>query len=142
MNGSGTSFARENDPLKSTGLSGGIEPVEKLMQESENIKGIKMEAIDVSSLEGKRQREELLVFLKDRAGLKPQAPISGPAAPSSIPQSLISCQKASHSLLYSLVSRKKDPATVPFAYVSCEKDPAATPFFQKTPAGRLDLDTS
>jgi len=46
-----------------------FEPVEKVIQEFENIKGIKMEAIDVSSLEGKRQRGELLVFLKDRAGL-------------------------------------------------------------------------
>jgi len=46
-----------------------FEPVEKVIQEFENIKGIKIEVIDLSSLKGKRLRGELLVFLKDRGGL-------------------------------------------------------------------------
>lgn len=46
-----------------------FDPVEKVIQEFEKMKGINLELIDVSSLEGKRQRGELLVALKDRAGL-------------------------------------------------------------------------
>jgi hypothetical protein len=37
--------------------------------EFEKIKGLRMEEIDITSLEGKRQRGELLVLLKDKGGL-------------------------------------------------------------------------
>ena len=40
-----------------------------MIWEFEQINGIQVEDIDISTLEGKRQRGELLVFLKDQAGL-------------------------------------------------------------------------
>lgn len=46
-----------------------FEPVEKVIYEFENIKGIKIDKIDISTLKGKRLRGELLVCLKDRGGL-------------------------------------------------------------------------
>jgi putative transposase len=46
-----------------------FDPVEKVIWEFEKIKGLKMEEIDITSLEGKRQRGELLVLLKDKGGL-------------------------------------------------------------------------
>ena len=46
-----------------------FDPVEKVIWEFEKIKGIQIEEIDISTLEGKRQRGELLVLLKDQAGL-------------------------------------------------------------------------
>ena len=46
-----------------------FDPVEKVVWEFENITGIKIEEMDVSTKEGTRQRAELLVLLKDYAGL-------------------------------------------------------------------------
>jgi len=46
-----------------------FDPVEKVIWEFEKIKGLRMEEIDITSLEGKRQRGELLVLLKDKGGL-------------------------------------------------------------------------
>jgi REP element-mobilizing transposase RayT len=46
-----------------------FDPVEKVIREFEKIKGLKMEKIDITTLEGKRQRGELLVLLKDKGGL-------------------------------------------------------------------------
>jgi hypothetical protein len=46
-----------------------FDPVEKVIWEFEKIKGLKMEEIDITTLEGKRQRGELLVLLKDKGGL-------------------------------------------------------------------------
>jgi hypothetical protein len=46
-----------------------FDPVEKVITEFERIKGIKIEEIDISNYEGKRQRAALLVLLKDKAGL-------------------------------------------------------------------------
>ena len=40
-----------------------------MIWEFENIKGMRLEEIDISTLEGKRQRGELLILLKDKAGL-------------------------------------------------------------------------
>jgi len=47
-----------------------LKPAEKIIEEFEEGKGIKMSQIDVNSLKGKKLRSELLVYLKDRAGLK------------------------------------------------------------------------
>ena len=44
-------------------------PVEKVMWEFERIKSVKIEEIDITTIKGKRQRGELLVLLKDKAGL-------------------------------------------------------------------------
>jgi hypothetical protein len=46
-----------------------FEPVEKVLWEFENIKGVKVEEIDITTLAGKRQRGELLVLLRERTGL-------------------------------------------------------------------------
>jgi hypothetical protein len=46
-----------------------FDPVAKVIWEFENITGIKIEDLDVSTKEGTRQRAELLVLLKDYAGL-------------------------------------------------------------------------
>jgi REP element-mobilizing transposase RayT len=46
-----------------------FEPVEKVIWEFENLKKIIIDDIDVTTQNGKRQRGELLVRLKDRAGL-------------------------------------------------------------------------
>ena len=43
--------------------------MEKVFWEFENIKGLKVEDIDVRSWKGKRLRGELLVHLKDRTAL-------------------------------------------------------------------------
>lgn len=69
-----TKFDRRKKP---TGQSTGsqrkderyFEPINKVFSEFEKFKGIKIEKIDVRSLAGKRQRGELLVWLKERAGL-------------------------------------------------------------------------
>jgi hypothetical protein len=45
-----------------------FEPVEKVLWEFENIKGVKVEEIDITTLTGKRQRGELLVLLRERTG--------------------------------------------------------------------------
>jgi REP element-mobilizing transposase RayT len=47
-----------------------FEPVEKIFQEFEKKYGMKIEEIDTAKYLGKRLRGELLVYLKDRAGLK------------------------------------------------------------------------
>lgn len=47
-----------------------IDPVEKVLHEFEKMHKIKVDDIDVRGYEGKRLRGELLVHLKDRAGLK------------------------------------------------------------------------
>ncbi len=47
-----------------------FEPVEKVFHEFKNIHGLDPNDIDTKSHIGKRQRAELLVYLKDRAGLK------------------------------------------------------------------------
>jgi hypothetical protein len=49
---------------------GYFDPTEKVIWEFEKIKGVKIDDIAPHTLEGKRQRGELLVLLKDRAGLK------------------------------------------------------------------------
>jgi len=46
-----------------------LEPVEKVLWEFENIKGIKVEDIDVRGWKGKRLRGELLFHVKDRTAL-------------------------------------------------------------------------
>jgi REP element-mobilizing transposase RayT len=46
-----------------------FDPIEKVFYEFEELKGIKIEKIDVRGLEGKRLRGELLVWLRERAGL-------------------------------------------------------------------------
>jgi REP element-mobilizing transposase RayT len=46
-----------------------FEPVEKVIWEFEKTKGLKMEEIDIKTLEGKRQRAYLLVLLKEKSGL-------------------------------------------------------------------------
>ena len=43
---------------------------EEVMREYEGLKGISVESIDTGTLAGKRQRSELLVKLKDEAGMK------------------------------------------------------------------------
>lgn len=47
-----------------------FEPVEKVFWEFKNIRGVDPDDIDTTTWEGKRQRGELLVNLKDKAGLK------------------------------------------------------------------------
>jgi len=47
-----------------------LQPSEKVIEEFEEKKEIKIPQIDVNSLEGKKLRSELLVYLKDKAGLK------------------------------------------------------------------------
>lgn len=47
-----------------------FEPVEKVFREFESMRGIKVDAIDTGTWEGKRIRGELLILLKDEAGLK------------------------------------------------------------------------
>ncbi len=47
-----------------------FEPVEKIFFEFENKIGKKIEEIDISTHKGKRERGELLVYLKDYSGLK------------------------------------------------------------------------
>ena len=47
-----------------------LQPVEKVIEEYEENKKIKISQIDVNSLKGKKLRSELLVYLKDRTGLK------------------------------------------------------------------------
>ena len=47
-----------------------FEPVEKVFHEFKSIHGIAAYDIDIHSYNGKRQRGELLVYLKDKAGLK------------------------------------------------------------------------
>lgn len=46
-----------------------FDPFEKVLAEFERMKGIKIDAIDVTAYEGKRQRGELLVLLKENAGM-------------------------------------------------------------------------
>ena len=47
-----------------------FEPVEKVLWEFENIYGVNVEEIETWTWAGKRLRGELLVLLKDKAGLK------------------------------------------------------------------------
>lgn len=47
-----------------------FEPVEKILMEFENLKGIKIEDVNINSFAGKRLRGELLVLLKELSGLK------------------------------------------------------------------------
>lgn len=47
-----------------------FEPVEKVLWEFERMNGTKIEDINARTLEGKRLRGELLIHLKERAGLK------------------------------------------------------------------------
>lgn len=47
-----------------------FEPVEKVLREFEEMNGISIEEIETGTFAGKRQRGELLIQLKDRAGLK------------------------------------------------------------------------
>jgi len=47
-----------------------FEPLEKVIWEFEQMKNIKIEDINTTTHEGKRLRGELLVYLKERAGLK------------------------------------------------------------------------
>lgn len=47
-----------------------FEPVEKVFHEFKNIHQIRAEDLDTTTYEGKRLRGKLLVYLKDRAGLK------------------------------------------------------------------------
>jgi hypothetical protein len=47
-----------------------FEPVERVFWEFESMRGIKVEGIDTGTWEGKRLRGELLILLKDEAGLK------------------------------------------------------------------------
>ena len=47
-----------------------FEPVEKVLWEFKNIHGVNVEEIETWTWVGKRQRGELLVLLKDKAGLK------------------------------------------------------------------------
>ena len=46
-----------------------FDPVEKVIWEFEKIKGLKIDEINTHTLAGKRQRGELLVLIKDKAGL-------------------------------------------------------------------------
>jgi hypothetical protein len=57
-----TGFQRKNDRF--------FEPVEKVLWEFENIRGINLDDIDTGTTAGKRLRGELLVLLKDKAGIK------------------------------------------------------------------------
>jgi len=47
-----------------------FEPVKKVLQEFEEMKAVPISGIDTGTYKGKRQRGELLVLLKDNAGLK------------------------------------------------------------------------
>ncbi len=47
-----------------------FEPVQKVLQEFEEMKAVPISGIDTGTYKGKRQRGELLVLLKDNAGLK------------------------------------------------------------------------
>jgi REP element-mobilizing transposase RayT len=47
-----------------------FEPVERVLWEFESMQGIKIDQIDTETWEGKRLRGELLILLKDKAGLK------------------------------------------------------------------------
>jgi REP element-mobilizing transposase RayT len=47
-----------------------FEPVEKVIQELENKHHVKFDDLDFSSFRGKRLRAELLMYLKERAGLR------------------------------------------------------------------------
>ena len=47
-----------------------FEPVEKVILEFEREKRLNLDEVDTGTLEGKRVRSELLVRLKERAGLK------------------------------------------------------------------------
>ena len=47
-----------------------FDPVEKVLWEFKNIHGVNFDEIDTGTWTGKRLRGELLVLLKDRAGLK------------------------------------------------------------------------
>jgi hypothetical protein len=47
-----------------------FEPVEKVLWEFKNIHGVNFEEIETGTWSGKRLRGELLVLLKDKAGLK------------------------------------------------------------------------
>lgn len=46
-----------------------FDPIEKVFYEFEKLKGIKIEKIDSRGLKGKRLRGELLVWLREKAGL-------------------------------------------------------------------------
>jgi REP element-mobilizing transposase RayT len=47
-----------------------FEPVEKVIQELERLHGVRLDLVNTRTYEGKRLRTELLVHLKDRAGLR------------------------------------------------------------------------
>jgi hypothetical protein len=47
-----------------------FEPVQKVLQGFEEMKAVPISGIDTGTYKGKRQRGELLVLLKDKAGLK------------------------------------------------------------------------
>jgi hypothetical protein len=47
-----------------------FEPAKKVLQEFEEMKAVPISEIDTGTYKGKRQRGELLVLLKDNAGLK------------------------------------------------------------------------
>jgi REP element-mobilizing transposase RayT len=47
-----------------------FEPVQKVIQEFEKMEAVPISGIDTGTYKGKRQRGELLVLLKDKAGLK------------------------------------------------------------------------
>ena len=47
-----------------------FEPVERVFWEFESMREIKVDGIDTGTWEGKRLRGELLILLKDKAGLK------------------------------------------------------------------------
>ena len=47
-----------------------FEPVEKVFQEFERMHGVKLSQLDIGCFGGKRLRAELLVYLKERAGLR------------------------------------------------------------------------
>ena len=47
-----------------------FEPVKKILWEFKNIYGLNIDEIDTGTWTGKRLRGELLVLLKDKAGLK------------------------------------------------------------------------
>jgi len=47
-----------------------FEPVERVFREFEDSRGVRLDAIDTGTWKGKRLRGELLILLKDQAGLK------------------------------------------------------------------------
>ncbi len=69
---------KSNRRQRPTGQSKGVrrneelcfEPVERVFWEFESKRGIKVDGIDTGTWEGKRLRGELLLLLKDEAGLK------------------------------------------------------------------------